>query len=173
MKQLSETLLLTLSKKQKQQQATTLSIKHFGKPNAVMNSHLPPANRNNNNNTGSRMVPAHELCELLKAGDVEANPEPVCEECDRTVKTGTIPLECREGGCHVVCHKQLQCSGQRRGCTELWSYNAYRESRRSEGTERAPMPTVRSARTESRSRCCIKLCAPAQECSAQRIAATR
>ena len=103
------------------------------------------------------MVPAHDLCELLKAGDEEANPGPVCEGCDRKVKTGLTPLECREGGCHVVCHKQFQCKGQRRGSTELWSCNAHSESCRSEGTERAPMPTVRSARAEVCSRCCIKL----------------
>ena len=40
--------LMTMSKKRKQQQATTLSIKHFGKPNAVLKCHLPPANQNNN-----------------------------------------------------------------------------------------------------------------------------
>ena len=82
----------------------------------------------------SGMFPALDPCELILAGDVETNPAPACDSCRRTLRSDITPLVCHEQGCSAVCHKQLSCSGLRRGSTDSWSSLAH------EGRKSRPEP---------------------------------
>ena len=60
------------------------------------------------------VVPVHDPCELLRAGDVESNPGPSCSSCNVTLRSGAPSLECSEAGCTARCHEKKECSGMSR-----------------------------------------------------------
>ena len=72
--------------------------------------------------------PAFDPLELLKAGDVEANPGPrtavarcapeqKCESCGKAAPGG---VTCAASGCNNISHKQKKCSGQSLTADRKW-----------------------------------------------------
>ncbi len=65
--------------------------------------------------------PAAASLLLLRAGDIETNPEPHCYACGNPVRHGTSTLRCSTANCSIVSHKQFTCSGlPRSNLINLW-----------------------------------------------------
>ena len=68
------------------------------------------------------MAPAHDLCRLLEAGDIESNPGPIqCHHCSVTLRSGLPHFSCATTTCTARCHKKIECSGvSRYSTTQEW-----------------------------------------------------
>ena len=72
------------------------------------------------------MVPAHDLCLLLRAGDIESNPGPTrCSVCEVTLRSGQPYHACEDEGCSEKCHKKQDCSGLSRYGSTAWRCNSH------------------------------------------------
>ena len=85
--------------------------------------------------------PAFDARELLKAGDIEANPGPrhpattsaaqKCEGCNTTL---TRPgLVCAEANCNAQSHKQHKCSHLRKSSSAPWRCSVHRPDSEADG----------------------------------------
>ena len=69
---------------------------------------------------------------LLRAGDVEKNPGPPCDACERSIRKDHLKsaLTCIEGGCEARCHSSETCSRiARRQGEKKWSCKLHKEDR--------------------------------------------
>ena len=64
------------------------------------------------------MAPAHDLCRMLEAGDIESNPGPTqWHHCSVTLRSGLPHFSCATTTCTARCHKKTECSGVSRYST--------------------------------------------------------
>ena len=64
--------------------------------------------------------PAFDPRILLRAGDIEVNPGPACNFCNKEFSSNSNPRICGADQCNEQCHSWEKCSGIKRSSARVW-----------------------------------------------------